>query len=196
MAMSVHPTLAPIFDALRGERVLVRPHRETDAEEHFAAVEESREYLLPWLPWASGYTSVDDSREFINRCIARWYQRADFIVGIWDHRTGRFLGGSGLDPQNRDVPSYEIGYWLRRSAEGHGYMTEAVKLLADYAFDSLGAQRVYIRCDARNVRSAAIPRRLGFPLEGRLRGDGIATDGSIRDTLIFSRTPDDPRWQA
>ena len=194
MTVSNHPTLAPIFDELRGERVLVRPHRETDAAEHFAAVEESREYLLPWLPWVLGYTSVDDSREFINRCIARWYQREDFIVGVWDVRTGRFLGGSGLHPHNRDVPSYEIGYWLRRSAEGHGFMTETVKLLTDYAFDSLGAQSVYIRCDMRNVRSAAIPRRLGFPLEAHLRGDGIATDGSIRDTLIFNRTPDDPRW--
>ncbi len=192
--MRNQPTLTPMFEELRGERVLVRPHRPSDAEEHFAAVEESRHYLLPWLPWAARYASVDDSRQFINACIARWYLRDDFIVGVWDVQTGCFLGGSGLHPRQRDVPSYEIGYWLRRSAEGHGYMTETVKLLADYAFASLGANSVFIRCDARNTRSIAIPTRLGFPLEGHLRRDGIAYDGAVRDTLIFNRTPDDPRW--
>lgn len=194
MAMNNHPTLAPIFEELRGERVLVRPHRESDAEEHYAAVEESRDYLLPWLPWAAGYASMDDSREFINYSIAHWYRRDDFIVGVWDVATGRFLGGSGLHPRNPDVPSYEIGYWLRRSAEGHGYMTEAVKLLADYAFASLGAHSIFIRCDARNLRSATIPRRLGFPQEAHLRQDGIAYDGVARGTLIFNLTPDDLRW--
>lgn len=194
MAPNNHPTLIPIFTELRGERALVRPYREADAAEHFAAVMESRDYLLPWLPWATTYASVDDSREFINSCIAHWYRREDFIVGVWDAQTGRFVGGSGLHPRQRDVPSYEIGYWLRRTAQGHGYITETVKLLTDYAFASLGANSVYIRCDARNTRSAAIPRRLGFPQAGHLRGDGIAYDGVIRDTLIFDRTPDDPRW--
>ena len=196
MATNYHPTLRPMFEELRGERVLVRPHRESDAEEHYAAVEESREYLLPWLPWVTQYASVDDSREFINYCIAHWYRRDDFIVGVWDAHTGRFLGGSGLHPRDLDVPSYEIGYWLRQSAEGHGYMTESVKLLADYAFTSLGANSVFIRCDARNARSAAIPRRLGFPQEAHLRSDAIAFDGAIRDTLIFNLTPEDARWPA
>lgn len=186
--------LTPIFTELRGERVLVRPHRESDAEEHFAAVVESREHLLPWLPWAAQYASVDDSRAFSARCMALWGKRDDFIVGVWDAQTERYLGGSGLHPRQMDVPSYEIGYWLRTSAEGRGYMTEAVKLLADYAFASLGANSVFIRCDARNTRSAAIPTRLGFPLEGHLRSDGIASDGVVRDTLIFNMTPADPRW--
>lgn len=194
MATQSHPTLTPIFDELRGERVLVRPHRESDAEEHFAAVMESREHLLPWLPWAAQYATVDDSREFIAYCIARWVRREDFIVGVWDAQTRRFLGGSGLHPRQPDVPSYEIGYWLRASAEGHGYMTEAVKLLSDYAFATLGANSVFIRCDARNTRSAAIPARLGFRLEGHLRADSIAYDGALRDTLIFNLTPDDARW--
>ena len=42
-----------------------------------------------------------------------------------------------------------------------GYMAAAVRLLTDYALNTLGAKRVVIRCDERNTRSANVARRLG-----------------------------------
>jgi RimJ/RimL family protein N-acetyltransferase len=115
-------------------------------------------------------------------------------VGFFEVTTGRYLGGSGLHSRGWDVPAFEIGYWVRASAEGHGYVAETVKLLTDFAFTSLGAQRVMIRCDARNTRSAAVAERLGFVREAHLRNDARSADGELRDTLIFSLIPGDPRW--
>jgi ribosomal-protein-serine acetyltransferase len=66
-----------------------------------------------------------------------------------------------------------------------------VKLLTDYAFTELAAQRIEIRCDERNIRSAAIPQRLGFVQEGRLRNYDLAPDGTLRNMLIFSLVPED-----
>lgn len=189
-----HKTLRPIFDELRGKRVLVRPFRPEDAEALFAAVVASRDYLLPWLPWAIGYDSVDDAREFINRARARWLLREDFTVSVWELEGGRLLGGSRLHTRNSEAGEYAIGYWLQREAAGHGYMAETVRLLTDYAFDTLGAERIFIRCDARNRRSAAVAERVGFRFEGRLRRDGMAYDGTVRDTLIYALTRDDTRW--
>jgi RimJ/RimL family protein N-acetyltransferase len=194
MDTTKHRTLMPMFDELRGERVLVRPYRPEDAADLFAAVEESRASIGRWLPWVAQYESVDDSHDFVRRIMARWLLREDFTVGLWDAQTSRLLGGSGLHPRDWEIGSFEIGYWLRTSAEGHGYMTEAVRLLTDYAFDHLGANRVTIRCDARNERSAAVARRLGFVHEATLRSDSRSTDGAIRDTLVFALTPSDPRW--
>lgn len=189
-------TLMPIFDELRGQRVVVRAYRESDAADLQAAVEESREHIRPWLPFADEHKTVDESRDWIIRCASNWMLRADFVVGLWDATTGQYLGGSGLHPRDWQVPSFEIGYWLRASAQGKGYMREAVQLLTDYAFDHLNAQRVMIRCDARNARSAAVAARLGFQREARLRHDSIANDGAIRDTFIFSLIPSDSRWPA
>lgn len=194
MSYGTPRTLLSIFDELRGERVVVRPYRESDAADLRAAVEESREHVRPWLPFADDHKTLDESRDWIIRCAARWLLREDFIVGLWDAASGEFVGGSGLHPRDWQVPSFEIGYWLRASAQGKGYMHEAAQLLTDYAFASLNAQRVLIRCDARNVRSAAVAERLGFVREGRLRHDSIANDGTVRDTLVFSLIPSDPRW--
>ena len=58
-------------------------------------------------------------------------------------------------------------------------------------FETLGANRVEIRCDALNARSAAVPRRLGFVHEATLRNDTRDHTGKLRDTFIFGMTPDD-----
>ena len=195
MELPKHKTLIPLFEELRGPRVVVRPYRLEDADELFAAVEESRQHIWPWLPWGDQHQSVDDSRDFILRSQAKWLLReGDLNVGIFAADTGRYLGGSGLHVRGWDVPAFEIGYWLRASAEGHGYMAEAVKLLTDFAFNALGAQRVMIRCDARNTRSAAVAERLGFVREAHLRNEVRDATGELRDTLIFSLIPSDPRW--
>ena len=187
-------TLMPLFETLEGERVVVRPYQEEDAEALFAAVEESREHLRPWMEWEAFHLTIDESREFIARSRASWILRENMNVGIWRREDGRYLGGSGLHVHSWDTRSFEIGYWLRTTAEGHGYMSETVRLLTDFAFTHLDAVRVEIRCDARNARSAGVAERLGFVREAQLRNHELASDGSLRDTLIFSLIPSDPRW--
>jgi RimJ/RimL family protein N-acetyltransferase len=187
-------TQIPLFEELRGARVLLRPYREADADALFEAIVESREHLRRFLPWERFHQTVADSREWIARMRAEWLLRRELTVGIWEIASGRYLGGSGYHPPDWDARAFEIGYWLRVSAEGHGYMSEAVRLLVGYAFDQLHANRVEITCDARNSRSAAVARRLGFQLEGRLRNQMWSTDSPFTDRLIFALTPSDPRW--
>jgi len=191
---SSSPILLPLFEELRGEHILVRPYRESDAAALQEAVAESREHVRPWLPFADDHQTVEQSLMYIRRVTAHWVVREDMSLGFFDVHTGRYLGGSGLHPRNWDIPFFEIGYWVRQSAEGNGFVSETVRLLTDFAFETLQAKRVMIRCDARNLRSAAVPRRLGFVQEALLRNEAIANDGSVRSTLIFALTPDDPRW--
>jgi ribosomal-protein-serine acetyltransferase len=194
MDLPKHTTLIPLFKQLRGPQVVARPYGVDDADEVFAAIEESREHLWPWLPWGAQHQSVEDTRDFLLRSQAAWLLReGDLHVGIFAASSGRFLGGAALHVHGWNVPAFEIGYWLRSSAQGHGYVSETVRLLTDFAFESLGAQRVMIRCDARNIRSAAVAERLGFMREGRLRHDARDATGALRDTLVFSLVPSDPR---
>jgi RimJ/RimL family protein N-acetyltransferase len=189
-------TLLPLFAELRGQRVIVRPYRLEDAAALQEAVAESRKHVRPWMPFADEHQTVDESRDFIIRCMARWLLRESLLVGLWDVETQRYVGGSGLHPRNWDAGCFEIGYWARASAEGKGYVSEAVRLLTDFAFASLDARRVMIRCDACNTHSAAVAERLGFVREGRLRQRIVAQDGTLRDMLVFSLIPSDPRWNA
>ena len=191
MVKTPYRTLVPLFDELRGERVIVRPYRADEAQALYEAVAESRNHIRPWLPFADEHQSVEESRDWIIHQQASWLLREDMPLGIWERETGRFLGGTGMHPRAWETRYFEIGYWLRASATGHGYMTEAARLLTNYLLDEFGATRVEIRCDERNIASAAVARRLGYVQEGRLRNDMRAADGTLRNTLIFSLTPQD-----
>jgi RimJ/RimL family protein N-acetyltransferase len=122
----------------------------------------------------------------VRRFRSKWLTREDLIVGIFDHTGQRLLGGSGLHRIDWQIRRFEIGYWIRESASGHGYVTETVQLLTRLAFDGLAANRVEIRMEVANTRSRVIPERLGFQLEGRMRRSMPGVDGSARDIWMFS----------
>ncbi len=170
--------------------MLVRPYQEDDAQSLFEAIAESREHIGPWDPLAEAQQTIEESRDVIIRWMVQWLLREYLAVGLWDAATHWYIGGSNLRPHNWEAGYFEIGYWVRASAAGQGYVTEAVKLLVDYAFTQLHANRVEIRCDERNERSAAVARRLGFVQEGRLR-NAFTHRGELRTTLVFSLTPED-----
>jgi ribosomal-protein-serine acetyltransferase len=186
-----YPTLIPLFEELHSERLVVRPYHERDAQQLNEAVAESRDHIRPWLPFADAHQTFEETRDWIINQEAAWLTRRDLVLGVWERTTSRFLGGTGIHPRSWENRCFEIGYWLRVSAPGHGYMTEAVQLLTNYAFAELAANRVEIRCDEHNIRSAAIPRRLGFVQEARMRNHMAAPDGSLRTTLVFALIPSD-----
>jgi RimJ/RimL family protein N-acetyltransferase len=188
-----HPTLIPLPDELRSPRLLLRPYRPADADQVFAAVDESRAHLRPWMGWVDAHVSVDNSRDWCARCAANWLLRSELTVGIFAAASGRFLGCVSLHDPDWDLRAFGIGYWLRASAIGQGYATEAVCLLVDLAIGPLAARRVELRCDARNGPSQRVAERAGFVLEGRLRNAFLAPDGQPADELVFALTPDDAR---
>lgn len=186
-----HPTLIPLPAAWHTERLVIRPYRADDAEGLFVAIDESREMLAPWLPWVHRHESAADTRDFCLRSLANWIARTTLEVGVFDARDGRPLGATGFPRLDWTARTFEIGYWLRRSATGHGYISEAVRVLTQFAFEDLAANRVAIRCDARNERSRHVPERLGFTREGCLRNDTLDPTGIPRNTLVFALIPAD-----
>lgn len=196
---NIPPILRDLPEEWIGPRIVLRPRGPGDAEAIWEAVEESREQARQWLPWVDQTISIEDCVASGRRGLANWITREDLGVCLYDRETGRYLGGSGLHRINWEIPAFEIGYWLRTSAQGYGYVTEAVQILAGFVFDNFDAQRVFIRCDSLNTRSAAVPRRLGFIQEATLRNECRDNDGELRDTLVFALTADDykrvkPLW--
>ncbi len=177
---------------LRGSRVILRPLRQDDAAELLAALEESREHFFPWLRFANRLRTLDDCRDHIVRAQADWLRGQFYSYTLHEVAGDRLLGGIDLFLRERETGRYSIGYWLRASEEGHGYMREAARLVTRFAFERAGASRVEIVCDARNERSAAVARRLGFTYEGALRNLLMAPDGVPATMLIFARIPGDP----
>lgn len=189
----VNPVLLDFPDHFETERLIIRAPHEDDAPALTEAVNLSLGHLLPWMPWAKEPYTVAQYRARLREGFAAWIKRTDLWMMLIRKEDGLMLGGSGLHRPDWDLPAFEIGYWVRVDEEGKGYVTEAVRGITDFAFGTLKAERVEIRCDSRNTRSAAVAERCDYMLEGTLRHNSRANDGTLRDTLVFSLVRDEWR---
>ncbi|WP_374604966.1 GNAT family N-acetyltransferase [Niveibacterium sp.] len=131
---------------------------------------------------------------------------AERVGNLLPHRPQRILGAIRLPharvPQrhrcprrlrrphriNWTVPKCEVGYWGRVSHRKRGLITEAVRGITQFAFAQLRMRRVECLSDAENMASRAVAERAGFALEGVLRNERIAPDGTPRNTCVYSVT--------
>lgn len=186
--MIQRPILFDIPDSFESERLVLRAPRPGDGEALNAAVIESLAELRPWMPWALQAPTLADSEEYVRRSAVKYAAREDLPLLLWCKATGALIGGSGMHRIDWEVPAVEIGYWVRTSRAGQGYITEAVNAITTFAFDVIGAHRVEIRCDERNERSAAVARRAGFELEGILRNEARQhLSLELRNTMVFAK---------
>lgn len=159
-----------------GELVLKRWEPEW-AEASTAAILESLPELKPFLPWAKDGYTVEDSREFIARSSKEWDEGTLFNYAIFSaagETNGELLGAIGL--MTRKGPGVlEIGYWLRTSFAGRGYMTKAVRALTRVALTLAGIERVAIQHDVTNGASAAVAAKAGFIETRRFETDDAVT---------------------
>lgn len=147
-------------------RFVLRCHDEADAARVKEVVDRNLDHLRPFMPWAwSEPMPLEEKAAMMREARAKFLRGEDWGFGLYDADETRLLGAIGMH-RSAEPDTLEIGYWICRSAEGQGYVTEAARLLTNLALTRLGAARVEIRCNVLNERSAAVPRRLGFTLAG------------------------------
>ena len=166
-------------DALTSLEILEEQH----ASELFALVERNRALLRQWLPWLDQSTDVDQTRAFIRAGLQQHANRNGFACGL--RHQGVLAGIVGLHAIDWPNRRTSIGYWLDESHRGRGLVTRACAALLDHLFGELALHRVEIECAVGNVRSCAVPERLGFVREGVLRQREWLYDHFV-DHVVFS----------
>jgi ribosomal-protein-serine acetyltransferase len=170
----------------------LRLPEESDAQELYDLIDANREHLLPWMPWAPWHQSADDVLPFIRLTRQQIANNDGMQTVILDpkERIVGMVGVHGIDWRNS---STSIGYWLSRDEQGSGTMTAAVRAYVDHAVGTWKLNRVTIQAAAGNVRSRAIPERLGFREEGTLREAERLGDHWL-DSVVYSMLAAD--WPA
>ncbi|QTH45341.1 GNAT family N-acetyltransferase [Cohnella sp. LGH] len=177
-----------IPESFESKRLLIRAPIWNDGIKVNEAVKESKEELRPWMPWAKNIPTVEESEVSIRRSRLQFLERSDLRLLLFLKGTDELVGSSGLLRIDWQARKFEIGYWVRTSYANQGYITEEVEAISSFAINELQANRIEIRCDDRNERSARVAERLGISLEGTtLRNEKCDVDGSLRNTMIFSK---------
>ena len=155
---------------LYGRRVVLRPLVAQD----FAAWSEVRlrngEWLTRWEPMRLPHQpDPETSRElFAARCAARERERhagTQYSFGIFVD--GAIAGEINLNNVIRGaMQSATIGYWIDRARAGNSYMSEAVVVLSEFAFDELSLHRLEVCIIPRNANSRRVMEKLQIREEG------------------------------
>jgi RimJ/RimL family protein N-acetyltransferase len=189
-ADSHDPILRDVPEVIHTERLTIRPPRPGDGKAVFEAVRESIVDLRRFpasLPWALVEPSVEASEKFCREAYSNFVARRDLPLLLLLRDSKTVVASSGLHRIDWSVPKFEVGFWGRSSCQGKGYVTEGVSAIVAMAFDSLNARRVEALPDAENERSCRVCERVGFVLEGTLRNERVAPDGTPRNTRVYAK---------
>jgi ribosomal-protein-serine acetyltransferase len=163
----------------------------------FALVDRERPYLREWLPWVDATLTEEDTLAFIRASLEQFGNNNGFASGIWETsepgNPARLAGVIGTHKINWPNRKVELGYWLAREFQGKGIVTEACRAIVTYLLTELDLNRVEIHCAINNLKSCAIPQRLGFTLDGTMR-EGQLCCGRYLDLHVFGMLKKD--WRA
>lgn len=153
-------------EVINAGAVVLSRNTVADAPDLVAAMTESLPHLRPWMPWATGENATVPAQVHrLGEVTASWDVGTDFVYLL------RLLEGDasvvGVIGLHRRIGpgAIEIGYWTHAAHTGRGYMSAAAKAVTGAATVLADVDRVEIHTDVANVRSAAIPRKLGYRLE-------------------------------
>jgi len=168
---------------LNGSRAKLIPMEASHAEALYQAGESPE--IWPYMPmWPK---TLDDMRRLIREALAARGKGSEFPFVVVDQESGRIVGSTRfleITPAHRGI---EIGWtWLAREAWRTPINTECKYLLLTHCFETLGAIRVQLKTDARNIRSQQAIERIGGVREGMLRHHRIMPDGYLRDSVYYS----------
>jgi RimJ/RimL family protein N-acetyltransferase len=153
------------FEPITTERLVLRRSHAEDA----GAISTYRSD--PEVHRYQGWERTD--HEGVQEEIAAMAGRAPGEPGGWvqlsveQRDTGQLVGDVGLSPDETEPGVIKVGYTMDPVFQGRGYATEAVAALVDYAFDSLGAERVRAFASAENLPSIRVAEKVGLRLMER-----------------------------
>ena len=160
--------MALLPDLLPAGPVELRRWRTSQATTLTDAVASSLPELRPWMPWAQEPPSVPAMVEVLSSGDSNFDADKEWQFVLAEPGSPRILGATGLHRRG-PVDTVEIGYWIRTESTGMGLATFASSALTTAAFTYLpDITTVEIRMDSLNLRSAAVPPKLGFRLHGEV----------------------------
>jgi RimJ/RimL family protein N-acetyltransferase len=176
---------------LAGDVVLLRPWREADVPGMVLAFSDPVMQRFSWRT-ATPYTETDARDYFAEQEDARLRgEELNFALAEPPDQEV-LLGAVSLYEVRLDQGCAAVGYWLAPGARGRGAATQAVSLLARWAFAELGLARLELTCGPDNEASQHVAERCGFTREGLLRSH-VPFKGARRDSVMYSLLPGELR---
>lgn len=175
--------------SLEGEHVRLIPLEKKHKEDLLKAASDGN----LWELWFTSVPSEKTIEQYINRALDQKEKGLEYPFVVVEKSAGKIIGSTryyNIQPEHRRL---EIGYtWYAKTFQRTGVNTECKYLLLQYAFETLNCIAVQFMTDSHNECSRAAIARIGAKQDGVLRHHRLNTNGTYRDSVVFSIT--DNEW--
>ena len=170
---------------LEDEFVLLRPLELTDVDNLLdISLNEPETWKYSLVP-AHGKENLIN---YIQLAIKARENKSEFPFIVYDKKSGKYAGSTRFYDINLPFKTLQLGYtWYGKDFRGTGLNKHCKYLLLQFAFETLGMERVEFRADNNNQRSIAAMKSIGCKVEGVLRSHVPTYESDIRrDSIILS----------
>ncbi len=171
------------FSQLKGDRICFIPLRTQDAEVIHSYASDPA--VSRYIGWALKH-ELKDTEDYILEMLRRESVGTHLYASVVSSETQEIVGTAMLFNFDKEAEHAEVGYVLHQKHWGKGYGTELVKMIVNYAAQTLDLHRLHARVVSGNVGSARILEKNGFVIEGRLK-DHYKIEGQYEDGLILGK---------
>lgn len=125
---------------------------------------------------------------YIQLAIKARENKTEFPFIVYDKKSGKYAGSTRFYDINLPFKTLQLGYtWYGKDFRGTGLNKHCKYLLLQFAFETLGMERVEFRADNNNQRSIEAMKSIGCKVEGVLRSNMPTYEGVVRrDSIILS----------
>ena len=170
---------------LEDDFVLLRPLQESDVENLLEISLNEPETWEYSLVRANGKENLEN---YIQIALKAKENKTDFPFIVFDKKLGKYAGSTRFYDIQLPFKTLQLGYtWYGKDFRGTGLNKHCKFLLLQFAFETLGMERVEFRADNNNERSIAAMKSIGCKVEGVLRNHMPTFDSEVRrDSIILS----------
>ena len=165
--------------------VTLRPSNESDIDDIYKACQDP---LIPAFTTVPANYTIDHAIEFVRSDPFSLAERRElrFVIEHGNGGDQKFAGVISLHTINIKNHTAEIGYWIAKEHRGKSIGTNAVKVLTNFGFETMGWNRIEAMIDHDNEASKKVVTRAGYEHEGLLRQRVIRADGDVIDMDLFA----------
>ncbi len=168
---------------LQSERLLLRKLTGQDVSDVFEIYSDPE--VMLYFDDRYAFTEPSEAEQMIsgyNQAIRNWN---GMRWGIVLKASGKLIGTCGFHAISDYHKRIEIGYDLNRNFWGNGFMSEALSLIIDHAYNHSDVNRIEAYVETPNKASRSLLEKLGFRMEGILREHEMCR-GNLIDIQILS----------
>ncbi|MFC4230376.1 GNAT family N-acetyltransferase [Parasediminibacterium paludis] len=169
---------------LEDDCVLLRPLQANDWQNLLYYAEQEPDIWQYSLVPVAGKANL---KGYINTALAAKAAQKEYPFIVFDKRTQQYAGSTRFYDVQLANNALQLGYtWYGKSFQRTGLNRHCKYLLLQFAFETLGIERVEFRADANNARSIAAMKAIGCTVEGILRSHLPLPNGGRRDSIVLS----------